>query len=254
VQGRPAEHDDLLGLEQRQGQRVQRVGGVRGGGLGDGRQAGQVRMHAGAVAGDDDGVGGEVDLQRLVERHRRGVGPRLAVGPAGRETDGTRARIFQAGHQRLAQRDVELHRAGVGGARPGRGGEHPAGGRAPLRIEGIKSVGGPFGQAQADGRAHLGAEVAQLFEGLVGAGAQQFVGPVGAQHDQRHAGVVGLHDGGAHVGHRGARRHRHAHRRALGQRQADRQEAGGAFVDAHVQAQAPGAVGVGQGEGQRGVT
>jgi len=36
-------------------------------GLGDGRQLRQVRVHARTVAGDDDGVGGQIDIQRLIE-------------------------------------------------------------------------------------------------------------------------------------------------------------------------------------------
>ena len=44
----------------------------------------RLAVHAGAVAGDDEGVRRQVDVERLVERHRRGVGPRLAVGPARR--------------------------------------------------------------------------------------------------------------------------------------------------------------------------
>ena len=38
-------------------------------------------MGAGAVPGDHDGVRGQVDVQRLVEGDRRGVGPRGAVRP-----------------------------------------------------------------------------------------------------------------------------------------------------------------------------
>ena len=170
--------------------------GRRRGRLGDGRQRGQVRVHAGAVTGDDDGVGGQVDVQRLVEGDRRGVGPRLAVGPARRAS--SPSGFVGIGHQRLAQRDVELHRSGVGGARTRGGHQHPAGRRSPLRVERVQSrSGASSARPEADVRAHLGAEVAQLLHGLVGAGAQQLVGPVGAQHDQRHPRVVGLDHGRA---------------------------------------------------------
>ena len=108
-----------------------------------------------------------------------------------------------------------------------------------------------LGQTEADVGAHLGAEVAELLHRLVGAGAQQLVGPVGAQHDQRHPRVVGLDDGGPEVGHRGARRHRHTHRGPLGHREPDREVAGGALVDADVQPEPARAVGVVQGECQR---
>ncbi len=158
------------------------------------------------------------------------------------------------GHQGFAQRDVELHRASVGGARAGGGHQHSAGGRSPGRVEGIQPLGYVLGQAQADGGADLGAEVAQLLHGLVGAGAEQLVGPVGREHDQRHPGVVGFHYRGAEVGHRGARSHRHTHRRACTDSQPDGQVAGGAFVDADVQPDAAGSVGVLQRECQRRVS
>lgn len=147
--------------------------------------------------------------------------------------------------------DVELHRAGVGGAGTGGGHQHAARGRPPGRVEGVHPLGRVLGQAQADGGAHLRAEVAQLLHGLVSTGAEQLVGPVGAQHDQRHPRVVGLHHRRAEVGHRGARRHRHAYRRLSTDRQTDGQVAGGALVDAHMQPQPPRPVGVGQCESQR---
>ena len=111
--------------------------------------------------------------------------------------------------------------------------------------------GAVLGQTEADVGAHLRAEVAELLHRLVGAGAQQFVWPVGAQHDQRHPRVVGLHDRRPEVGHRGARRHRHTHRRPLGHREPDRQVAGGALVDADMQPDAACPVGVLQRKGQR---
>ncbi len=205
-------------------------------------------MHPGAVSGDDDGVFGDVDVNRLVERHRRGVRPRLPVWPAERKLIRIRIRI---GHKGFAQRDVELHRPGIGGAGPGGRRQHPAGGRAPLGVEHLKPLGARLGQAGADRRAHLGAEVTQLLHGLVGPGAQHLVGPVGAQHDQRDPGVVGLDDGRTQVGHRGTGRHRDRDRPTAARGQADGQEAGGALVDPHVEPQPARPVGVGQGERQR---
>ena len=231
VQRGPAQHDDLPGADPVQRQRMQRGRRVRGGGLGDRRQVREVGMHPGAMSGDDDGVFGEVDVNRLVKRHRRCVGPRLPVRPTRRELFRNRIRF---GHKGFAQRNVELHRSGIGGAGPGGRGQHPAGGRAPLGVEHLELLGARFGQAGADRRAHLGAEVAQLLHGLVGAGAQHLVGPVGAQHDQRHPGVVGLDDGRAQVGHRGTGRHRDRDRPPAARGQADREEAGGTFVDPHV--------------------
>ena len=115
VQRRAAEHDDLLRADQPQRERVQRVLCRRRGRLGDGRQPGQVGMHTCAVPGDDDGVGRQVDVERLVERDRRGVRPRLAAGTAfGCVEIGRGSGVLDVGHQWLAQRDVELHRARVG--------------------------------------------------------------------------------------------------------------------------------------------
>ena len=91
-------------------------------------------------------------------------------------------------------------------------------------FERVHPLGCILGETEADVGAHLGAEVARAARSLIGAGAQQLVGPVGAQHDQRHPRVVGLHHGGPEVGHRGARRHRHTDRRALGDREPDRQD------------------------------
>ena len=257
VQCRTAQHDDLFGVQQRQRERMQRVARGRRRRLGDRRQMVQVRVHAGAVPGDDHRVGGQVDVQRLVERHRRRVGPRSAAGTAlGSVLSARLVGVVGGGHQRLAQRDVELHRPRVG--RPRSHGRHqnPARCRPPLGVEGIEFTRRPtqFGcQTQADVGPHLAAEVSQLLERLVGAGAQKFVGPVGRQHDQRNPGVVGLHHRRTQVRHRGARRHRHTDRGALRGGQPDRQEARGAFVDAHVQSQPAGAVGVVQRKRQRGV-
>ena len=79
---------------------MQRDGWRRGGRLGDGGQLRQVRVHAGAVAGDDDGVLGEVDGQRLVEGDRRAVGPRPAPGRPGGKIGRVRIRFGDKGSRR----------------------------------------------------------------------------------------------------------------------------------------------------------
>ena len=134
--------------------------------------------------------------------------------PSGLPAGAYSRRLVHAGYQRLAQRDVELHGSRVGTARTLGRHQYSARRGAPLGVERGHRLGGALGQSEADGGADLGAEVAELFHRLVGARAEEVVGPVGTQHDQRHAGVVGLHHRGAEVGDRGARGHRHAHRRA----------------------------------------
>ena len=64
------------------------------------------------MAGDDDGVGCEVDGQRLVETHRW-AGSTAGRRGAWRDFVGVRIR-FRA--QGFAAADVELHRTCVGGA------------------------------------------------------------------------------------------------------------------------------------------
>ena len=92
----------------------------------------QVGVHPRAVTGDDDGVGGEVDVQRLVEGDRRGVGPGPAVGAARRERGVAYRRV---GHQRLAQRDVELHRTRIGGTGTLGRHQYSTSRRPPLGVE-----------------------------------------------------------------------------------------------------------------------
>ena len=60
------------------------------------------------------------------------------------------------------------------------GGEHSGDRRTPLAV-----LFGAFGESEADGRAYLGTEHSELFDGLVRAGSEQFVGAIGAEHDQR---------------------------------------------------------------------
>ena len=191
VQRRTTQHDHLPGAQGEQGERVQRVRRGRSGRLGDGGQPGQIRMLTSPVSGDDHGVGGEVDAQRLVERHRRGEGPGTAVRPARRHVGGVRVLI---GHQGLPQRDVELHRPRVGRSGPGGSSQDATGRRSPLGIEAVQPAVDLGRQSQADRRTYLGAKVSQLLHGLIRSSAEQLIGPVGAEHDQRNPGVVRLDD------------------------------------------------------------
>ncbi len=247
MQRRAPQHDYLFGAQLCQRQRVQQVGRPGCGGLGDGRQMRKVLVHPSAVTGNDDGIGRQVDGQRLIEAHRRCVCPRLAIGSSGRDIAGIRIRF---GHKGFTQRDIELHRSGVSGTSAAGGCQYPAGRRAPLGVE-PSEIGAVLSQSETDRGANLGAEIAQLLHGLVGAGAQQFVGPVCAQHDERHPRIVGLDDGRSQVGHRRAGCHGDRNRTAAPGRQADSEKAGGALVDADVQAHPARSVGVGQSERQR---
>ena len=75
--------------------------------------------------------------------------------------------------------------------------------------------------------------------------------PVSREHQQRHAGVGRLQHGRVQVRDGRPRRRHHRHRPAGPQRQAEREEAGGALVDPHVQPQAPRDVRVVQRERER---
>lgn len=164
-------------------------------------------MHASGVAGDDDGVGSEVDLEGLVEPGQRCAGPRLCIGTTSRI--GTV--VIGGGHQRFTEGYVEMDRARVGATHAGGRGQRTACRRAPVGVERRKARRGGVCHAEADGRTHLGTEVTELFECLVSAGAEEFVGTIRREDDQRNARVVGLNHGWAEVGHSAAGRHRHAY-------------------------------------------
>ncbi len=214
----------------------------RCGGFGDGRQPGQLGAVGGTVTGDDDRVGGQVDLERDVEGGVHRGGPGLAVGTA----LGHRALRVELGHERFAQRDVEVDRACVARSGSAGGGENPGDRRTPLAV-----LFDAFGEAEADGGAHLAAEQPELFDGLVRTGSEQFVGAIGAEHDQRDASIVRLEHGRREVGHGGTGGHDDRDGTPRGEGQADREESGGALVDTHVQAQTSCAVGGLEREGER---
>ncbi len=156
--------------------------------------------------------------------HRRGPGP--FVGPS--LGSGTlRAHI---GYQRFTERNVEVHGPGVSGTSAARGCQHPADGRAPLTV-----LLDAFGEAEADGRTDLATEQSELLDRLIGSGAEEFVRPVGGEHDERNPRVVRFEYSGAEIRHGRARGHDHGHRTTGGERQSDREESGGPFVDPHVQ-------------------
>src|SRR6185436_8645089 len=112
----------------------------RGGRLGDGRETGEFAAVPCAVPGDDDGVRGEVDVEGDVEGGVLCRRPRLAAGTADRRGRGG----VDVGDERFAQRDVEMHRAGVARAGAAGGGEDAAHGGAPLAV-GVAVV---FGEAE----------------------------------------------------------------------------------------------------------
>ena len=204
---------------------------MRCGGLGDGRNPGELRMHTRSVPGDHDGVQGQVDGQWDVELADRRLRPRQTAVAAREGAQVVVGPDVGVGDERFAQRDVELHRSGIAGTGAAGGGEHATDRRAPLAV-GVEVL---LGQSEADGRPHLGAEDAELFDGLIGTRSEQLIGPVGADHHQRYPRIVGLEDGRTHVGDGGTAGHHDRHRLSRRHGQAERQVAGRSFVDAHVQ-------------------
>ena len=147
----------------------------------------------------------------------------------------------------FAQADVEVHRPGLAADGAGRGGNRPADGAAPERPE----AGARDGRRHVRGIAGARPEDAGLHGRLVGTRSAQLVGPVGADDDQRGAGVVGLHHRGVQVGDRRARRGHHGHGRSRAASEPEGEEAGAALVDPHVQPQPPGPLGGEHGIRQR---
>ena len=92
-----------------------------------------------------------------------------------------------------------------------------------------------------------------LVDGLVGADVAQPGRPVGGQHQQRDAAVMGLEHRGMQVRHRRARCGDDRRRSTGSPGQAERQEPGRAFVDPHMQPDPAGGIGVVQCHRQRGV-
>ncbi len=226
-QPRPARRDDHVGPvrggELRRLQQV-RVGGQRmaalpgpGGRLGQqrparrGGQPGQ-RGRVGAVAGHDHAPLGPGQVQDGRGGSGREPGPRRPVRPpVQRLRPGSPVSpVRVAGHQRLAQGQVQVHRAGQAARRPAGQAPGPTGQRAP--VPGHARPG--LGHADLAEPAHCVPVQLELVDGLVGAGAAQLGRPVGGQHQQRHPGLVGLDDRGVEV--RRGRARGAQHRRRAG--------------------------------------
>ncbi len=145
------------------------------------------------------GPAGSSTASALLPRQRPPPGGGREVGPG------------VLGDQRLVELDVEVHRAGEPGHHDRTGGD----------VEGRREV----------------PEEADLVGGLVGAGAPHPGRSVGGDHDEPDPGVGGLHHGGQEVG---GGRPGGAHHRGPGTHlgEAEREEPGGALVDAGVQPEA----------------
>ena len=158
-------------------------------------------------------------------------------GAIGRRHHGRLGREPRAGHdirkldgagERLAEGEVHVARAGDARRAP-RGRAGPAG-RPPS----------PVGAGTSQLCGATPAKMPDWHGGLVGADPAQLVGPVGAQHDERHPRVRRLEHGGVQVGDGGSGCRDDHHGRARLDREAEREESGRALVDAHVQPQQPG--------------
>ena len=126
----------------------------------DHRDVGRAVEAPAAGPGDDDGAGLRVERQRSrVPVHRGDVGPRAAA----RAPVGHRA-VVRAGHQRLGERQVEVHRSGRRPGAPGRRRD-----RAADRGPGARS-GGPVDLA---GPAHGTTEQPGLRDRLARTGADE---------------------------------------------------------------------------------
>ena len=131
-----------------------------------------------------------------------GPGPSVvAAPPLGR------VEILTDGRERLAQREVEVHRSGAAaGGRPvgtAREGAVVDGGVA-ARVVGAH-LNEPLGGAAVE---------LDLVDRLPSAHLAQFGWAVRGEHDQRNARLPGLHNGGVEVGRGGARGAGHGHRPA----------------------------------------
>ena len=158
-------------------------------------------------------------------------------------------RVVGVGDQRLAEREVEVDRARVPVPEPARDGQRPADERAPVRV----LAGTAFRHADLVEHPYRVAVQLHLVGGLVGADTAQLRRPVGGEHDERHAGMVGLEHGRVQVGGGSTRRTHHRDRAAARLGQPEREETGRPFVDAYVQADVAAAIGTMEGERERSV-
>ena len=140
-----------------------------------------------------------------------------------------------SGHERLAQAQVEVNRPRHGARRPRGGRPGAAGQGAPVGVHPRPGLR----HADLAEPAHRAPVQLQLVDRLVRAGATQLRGPVGGEHEQRHARLVGLDHRRVEMRGRGARRADHRDRPAAHLRQPQREERGRPLIDPHVQPQAP---------------
>ena len=228
------------------GGQAHRPGPGTGGGLGEHRparlpgQAQQRRGVAAAVAADDHAALGPRQFQGTCPGGAAGKARpwppvRAAVqwlGPAARRTALARG-VRQAGHQRLTQRQVQVHRPGepVAGARGGRPGT--AGQRPPVGVHARPRLRHP-GLAEPADRVPVQLD---LVDGLVRAGAAQLRRPVGGEHEQRYPGLACLDHGRVEVRRRGPRGADQRDRPPARLGQAEREKRGRPLVDPHMQPQ-----------------
>ena len=167
----------------------------------------------------------ELGAQAVDERPRRVAGGARARHP--RAPAGAAAVVVgqrPVGHERLAQREVQVDRAGAAVDRgPERAARELAQPPQPLRRGGVRvDLEEPLGGAAVE---------LDLVDRLPGAEVAQLGRAVGGEDDQRHARLVRLDHGGRVVGGRGARgageRGRHAGRL----RDPEREEARAALVE-----------------------
>ena len=198
-----------------------------------------------APADDDQPAGlsahriGDARHGRLVGRARRPSHgcPRTPVGPT-RRVDERRAR----GHQRLPEREVEVHGAG---GRPDGLGDRARGDRPPRR----PCSGLIRGHADFAEPLHGPAVEIELVDGLAGAGVAQLGRAIGGADDQGRASVARLEHGGMEVGRCRPRGAEHDGRGSARLGGAEGEEGRRPLVEVHVEADA--VVG-GKGERERG--
>ena len=164
--------------------------------------------------------------------------PRGLVNPA---AGGFAQSVAGRRDERVAEREVELHR-------PGRDVREGAGGSAQGGLDGAERV---VARRHVGGEADMLAEEVRLHGGLVGPGAAELLGPVGREDHERHGRMIGLHHGRHQVPDGGARGGQHGRGSAGGQGQTQRGEPGVAFVDPDQQLHPAGGVGLGKGVGHR---
>ena len=166
-------------------------------------------------------------LDRRCAHAGRVARPRPVVGAAGRVDE-----LVAGGHQRLAERQVEVHRPGrrTAARRPTARGRQRRASAAP-------APGRSVGHSGVVEPAHRVAEELHLVDGLPRAGVAQLGRAVGGAHDQRDAAVVRLEHRGVEVRGRGARRAQHDHGTARSPAaSAEGEERRRALVEVHVHA------------------